>query len=306
MKRPRSEDELFRDLFLFVAVAKAMSFSGAAKDLHVSLSLLSRRVEAFERHLGVQLIKRTTRKLELTEVGSEYFERCQQLVEQIREVHNDLLETRTTPRGHLRVVMPGDCSLLLDALLLTRFTARHPEITLDIEVTSPQIDLAFCHFDVALWLGRLPDSSLVAHPLAQLTSHVYASPGYLARHREPVHPRDLMAHECVRLLGLQHHNTWSFHQGATLEDVQVSGRLALNHMGMINQLVAAGAGVGVIADRIASLNLQAGFLVKLLSSWSVTPLPVVALTSARSLPAKSRVFIEFLRQHLGDARQSQA
>jgi DNA-binding transcriptional LysR family regulator len=301
MKKPRPEDELFRDMFLFVAVVKHKSFSRAASELRVSLSLLSRRIAGLEKELGVQLLKRTTRRLEPTEIGAHYFERCQHLVEEARGVHASLLELGAVPRGHLRVTMPVDFGVHTIAPLLTQFTARYPEITLDCDVSPQRIDLIANHFDVALRLGELPDSTLVVRPLTRLTSHVYAAPGYLARHGAPQHPSDLAGHACIRILGPRSSSTWSFQRGAEQVDVEVQGRLAANNMGMIIQLVADSAGIGVIADEIGRSSIQAGRLIRLLPDWSTAAFPVVVATAARILPAKTRVFIDFLREQFAPA-----
>ena len=199
--------------------------------------------------------------------------------------------------------MPVDFGAVLVAPHLTEFVARYPEISLDFDVSPQRIDMILGHFDVALRLGELPDSTLVAHPLTRLGTHVYAAPQYINQRGAPRHPRELAEHECVRILGPRRTSHWAFRREGEHVSVEVNGRLALNNMGMICRLVADGVGVGILAERIASEYIQADRLVRLLPGWSCAPFPVVALTATQTLSAAARVFIDFLRDRTGEPRR---
>lgn len=294
MRKSASDIELLHDMSLFVEVAKQRSFSRAAASLQVSLSLVSRRIARLEKSLGLQLLNRTTRKLELTETGSHYLHRCQRLVEEAQTAHRDLRELMAVPRGHLRISIPVDLGMSVMAPLLIEFAKLYPEISVDCDVSPYRVDLISANTDVAVRPGAQPDSTLVMHPLAQLTSHVYAAPDYLKRAGTPKHPRELASHECVRVLLPHGSSTWSFRHGEQQCDVRVSGRFALNNISMVSHLVAAGMGVGVIADFLARDGVGSGQLIKLLAPWTAAPIPVMAVTANRLLPVKVRVFIEFL------------
>lgn len=197
--------------------------------------------------------------------------------------------------------MPVDFGVVLVAPLLPQFVASYPEISVDCDVSPQRIDMILGNFDVALRLGELPDSTLVAPPLTRLSTHVYAAPQYLERQGTPHHPTDLAAHECVRILGPRRTSNWTFRSAGTKVDVEVHGRLALNNMGMLCRLVANGVGIGVLAEQIAHDDIRTGRLVRLLPAWSSAPFPVVAITAAQAMPTVARVFIDFLREKFSES-----
>lgn len=288
-------------MVLCVEVARQKSFSRAAAALGVTTSLLSRRVAQLEKRLGVQLVRRSTRQFELTELGVHYIESCQDLVRQARGVHESVRGLGSALRGHLRISLPADCAMPALASGLAWFVQRYPEITLDCEVSSQPPNLIAGQFDLAIRLGSLQDSSLVAHPLMRLSSHAYAAPAYLARREGPLHPRDLSRHDCIFVPGSRGRRVWSFHNGTEAVDVEVSGRLALNDLDLSSSLVSAGAGVAVLPDVIAAGQSRLGKLRKLMESWSAAPFLLTALTSSSVIPAKVRVFIDCIRTQLAQA-----
>lgn len=286
-------------MFLFSEVAKQRSFSRAASSLQVSLSLLSRRIAALERELGQQLLLRTTRRVELTEAGARYFERCQRLVDEARVVHEQARDMAGDPRGHLRIV----CSIALGgsllAPLIAEFAAVHPAISIELDASPRSVEMSKQSFDLALRLGAQLDSSLQIHPLARLESHVYAAPAYLKQRGTPRHPSALAQHECVRLLDpYKESGRWAFADGRDAIEVAVSGRVSLSCMDMLSRVVAQGLGVGLIAEPFAREQVQAGRLLHILKSWSTAPFPLIALSPSRMLPARARVFLDFLRARL--------
>lgn len=301
MKRRGSEDELFRDMVLCVEVARQRSFCRAATVLGVTTSLLSRRVAQLGKRLGVQLVRRSTRRFELTDAGVQYVESCQALVDQARNIHSRVRELGSAPRGHLRVSLPGACSMPALASSLAWFVHQYPDITLDCDVSSQPPDLISGPFDVAIRLGSLQDSSLVTHPLVRLSSHAYAAPAYLAHHAAPLHPRDLSRHECICVSSPRGRTTWSFRNGRESVDVEVKGRLALSDIDLSHGLVSAGVGVAVLSDALASSQPRLGKLRKLMDQWSASPILLTALTSSSVIPAKVRVFIDCMRTQLTQA-----
>lgn len=301
MKRRLSEDELFRDMVLCVEVARQKSFSRAATALGVTTSLLSRRVAQLERRLGVQLVRRSTRHFELTDVGVHYVASCQDLVHQARSVHDSVRELGSALRGPLRIALPADCSVPALASGLAWFVQRYPEIIIECDVTSQSPNLMTSQFDVGIRLGSLQDSSLVSHPLMRLSSHAYAAPAYLARREVPLHPRDLARHDCIVALCPRGRIVWSFHNGKEAVDVEVGGRLALNDIDLSTSLVTAGAGVAILPDVTAASQVRLGKLRKLMESWSAAPFLLTALTASSVIPAKVRIFIDCLRTQLTQA-----
>lgn len=292
-------------MVLCVEVARQKSFSRAATVLGVTTSLLSRRVAQLEKRLGVQLMRRSTRHFELTDVGASYVESCQDLVLQARSVHENVRELGSAVRGHLRVSLPADCALPALASGLAWFVQRYPEITLDCEVSSQPANLIAGQFDVAIRLGSLQDSSLVAHPLMRLSSHVYAAPAYLARREAPQHPRDLRAHDCLGVPCARGRTIWSFHNGRETVEIEVTGRLTLNDLDLSSSLVSAGFGLAVLPDVVAASQVRLGKLRKLMESWSAAPFLLTALTSSSVIPAKVRTFIDCIRAQLSQVNSSE-
>lgn len=288
-------------MFLFAEVAKQRSFSLAAASLQVSLSQLSRRIAAHERRLGLQLLQRTTRKVELTETGAHYFVRCLRLVDEAKELHESLRERAGAPRGHLRILVHADLEAFLLAPVLLKFSELYREISIDLEVSPALSDLKSGRFDLAIRLGGQPDSSLRLHPLTSLSGHVYAAPTYLRHRGIPKHPSALAEHESVYLLGTGRDRTWSLYHGRESLDVEVNGRLALSTFAGVARHVAQGMGIGLIVDLVASEHVRVGRLVQILKPWSCAPLPVVAVTPTQLVPARTRVLLEFLRIELASA-----
>lgn len=306
MKRRGGEDELFRDMVLCVAVAHQRSFSRAAAALGVTTSLLSRRIAQLEKRLGVQLVRRSTRNFELTDIGAYYVESCEALVRQARSVNESVRESGSALRGRLRISLPADCSIPAIASSLAWFVKQYPELTLICEVTSGAPNLITGQFDAAIQLGSLPDSMLVAHPLTRLASHAYAAPAYLTHREAPRHPRELVGHDCIHSPCPRQRSTWSFHNGRESVEVEVGGRLALNELNLIGGLVTAGAGVAILPDVVAASQVRQGLLRKLLEPWSASPFLLTALTSSSVISAKVRVFIDSMRAQLSLAASREA
>lgn len=298
MKRPPLESDFFRDMVLFSEVARQRSFSQAATSLKVSLSLLSRRIAAHERRLGVQLLRRTTRRVELTETGARYYDGCQRLIDEAKDLHEQLYEMAGALRGRLHVRMSRDASDLLVAPLLPKFTALYPELELELDVSPRPVDSLSGNIDLAICIGEQPDSSLRVRPLKSLDCHLYAAPSYLQRHGTPRHPSALAEHDCVRIWGLQKDSTWTLRAGAETCDVAVQGRLALNSIEVATRLVSQGMGIGLIADCFAHEHLRSGRLVQILKTWSGAALPVVAVLPTRLVSAKVQALVDFLKSQL--------
>lgn len=286
------------DMALFVEVVKAMSFRRAADATGVPNSTLSRRITGLEKAIGLRLLHRTTRRIELTEAGRIYYERCRRIVDEARLAHEQLGEMLAQPSGLLRASLPVDFATIFLAPLIAEFARRYPKITFDFDLTPRTVDLVSEPFDVAIRMGEPKDSNLVARLLARLPGHLYASPGYLAAAGEPTHPSELAGHEC---LGFPKSGAWTVHnetgQKETVE-VKVGGRYVLNSVGMIRRLATLDQGIILLPVEVVAEDLASGRLRAILPEWEGTPVSVYALTETRLLPAKTQHFIEFLRERL--------
>ncbi|KAA1004899.1 LysR family transcriptional regulator [Paraburkholderia panacisoli] len=291
--------EFLNDMALFVEVVKAKSFRGAAEATGVPNSTLSRRISALEKAIGLRLLHRTTRKIELTEAGQLYFERSRRIVDEARLAHEQLGEMLAQPVGVLHASLPVDFANIFLAPLLAEFARRYPGISFEFDLTPRLVDLVTEHVDIAIRMGEPQSSNLIARQLAQLPRYLYASPGYIEHHGEPGEPADLLQHECVRL-SPEEVNGWILHKEQETVEIAVGGRFLLNSVGMIRRLATLDLGIAVLAEEIAAEDVASGLLRRVMPAWQASPVPVYAITETRLLPAKTQRFIEFLREHLGE------
>jgi len=288
--------ELLNDMALFVEVANVLSFRRASDATGVPNSTLSRRIGALEKAIGLRLLHRTTRKVELTEAGQLYYERCRRIIDEARIAHEQLGEMLAQPSGMLRVSLPVDFSVIYLAPLIAEFAGRYPGITFDFDLTPRRVDLVTEPFDVAIRMGELPSSTLIARRLVSLSVQAYASPRYLEISGEPTHPNDLAHHEC---LGFPKVGKWTMYREKEVVEVNVGGRFHANSVGMFRRLATLNLGVVLLPERIVAEDVMAGRLRQVLLGWQGSSVPVYALTETRLLPAKTQRFIEFLQEHFG-------
>lgn len=287
------------DIALFVEVAKTLNFRRAAEVVGMPSSTLSRRIKALEKAIGLRLLHRTTRRIELTEAGQLYYERCRRIVDEARLAHEQLGELLAEPSGVLRASLPVDFATIFLAPLLAEFAERYPRISFELDLTPRRVDLVTEPFDLAIRMGELTNSSLIARQLASLPVYLYASPRYLERAGEPDHPEDLRRHTC---LGFPKGGAWTLHNPAERVEIAVGGRFVVNSVGLIRRLALLDQGVILLSEQVVIEDVAHGQLRRVLPAWQGTPVPVYALTETRLLPAKTQRFIEFLRERLGQAR----
>lgn len=291
--------ELLNDMALFVEVVKARGFRHAAEAVGIPNSTVSRRIGALEKAIGLRLLHRTTRKIELTEAGQIYFERCKRIVDEARLAHEQLGELLAQPSGVLRASLPVDFANIYLAPLIAEFARRYPGISFDFDLTPRLVDLVSEPFDVAIRMGKPPDSNLIARQLANLPCYLYAAPRYLEQSGEPGHPTDLSHHECLGFRAIKA-NTWTLRNAEDSVEVAVGGRFQLNSVGLIRRLASLDLGIAVLPEEIVAEDVAQGRLRRILPDWEGPPVPVYAMTETRLLPAKTQRFIEFLRERLND------
>lgn len=289
--------ELLNDMALFVEVVKARSFRRAAETMGMPNSTLSRRISGLEKAIGLRLLHRTTRRIELTEAGQIYFERCKRIVDEARLAHEQLGAMLAQPSGVLRVSLPVDFATIFLAPQMAEFARRYPGISFELDLTPRRVDLVAEPFDVAIRMGEQPDSTLIARQLARLPRHLYASPRYLEHAGEPRLPADLTRHECLRMRPVEA-GAWTLHDAGETVEVAVGGRFLLNSIGMIRRLATLDHGIAMLAEEVVAEDLAEGRLRRVLPCWYATPIPVYAITETRLLPAKTQRFIEFLSECL--------
>ena len=294
-----SDLSALHDMTLFVEVARAKNFSAAGRHLDVPVATLSRRIAAMEREFGVRLFDRTTRRVELTEAGARYFERCAHLADEARLAQEALRETATRPGGHLRVSMPVDLGVHVIGPLLPEFARQFPGITLDLDLSSRNTDLVGDHRDVAIRLGEVKGDQLVARRIGVAERALFASPTYLDLRGTPAHPRDLAVHEGLLLRAPRMQARWTLERDGEAVDVTVRGRVMANNHGLLRVLAERGLGIAALTPELVRDALAGGRLVRVLPHWAMAPLPVHAVTSSRLQPASVKAFVAFLADRLG-------
>jgi len=297
-----SRAESLRDMALYVEVVNARGFTRAAARLGMPASTLSRRVSTLERRLGLRLLNRTTRRVELTEAGAAYYARCAPLVEEALLVHEQLAETVAVARGTLRLACSNDFATLYLPRLLVEFTRAHPAVNVALDLSPHAADLLAGDVDAALRMGTLADSALIARPIALLRIGLYAAPSYLDVAPAPEHPDALAGHMCVRMRSDPAQSSWRLSRSApqgheASHRVAVDGRFVANSIAMVRQLTLLGAGIGAIDERMARDDVAQGRLVPVLPGWSLDAVALTLLTTSRQMPARVRLFADLLTRH---------
>lgn len=297
-------DIQLNDIALFVEVAKRKNFSHAAEALGIPSATLSKRVTELERRIGLQLLTRTTRRIELTEAGALYFERCRHIIEEARVAHEQLHDMAALPRGRLRVSMIASLAHLVLPVVMREFTEQYPDIECEFDLSGRPLDPISNPFDLVLRAGQQPDSSLISRQLMLMNHYLYASQDYLARHGQPLTPADLSHHDCLRFPASEGPSSdWMLHSGERVARVSVFGRLIANNMGMLARLAARGMGIVPLPVFHTMEKAIAGIgLVRVLPDWSLTPVPLFALLPSRTIPAKTRAFLDFIQPRLQERR----
>jgi DNA-binding transcriptional LysR family regulator len=289
------------EMGVFERVIERGSFAGAAQDVGLSRSAVSKLILRLEQRLGVRLINRTTRRLALTSEGRTYLKRSKEILAAIEAAESEIASARTSPRGHLRVqappVMIGDHF----GPALSEFAARYPKMTIEFLVTNRPVDLVAENVDVAMRTGRLPDSSLIACKIIDLTQIICASPEYLARHGRPIVPSDLTRHRCLILNGIPEPTTWTFHGENGRTAVEVNGAVSADSSDVLLRLAMEGVGIVRLGELAVSRALRSGLLEPLLTDVQVSEgYPLWALLPpGRQRSPKVKVFMEFLSERLG-------
>jgi len=289
----------FVELSVFVAVAERKSFTKAADDLGMSASTLSQAIRGLEDNLGVRLLNRTTRSVEVTEAGGHVLERVRPLLSDFAAVVGSVTESRDKPAGRLRLTVPPPVASLLLPTLLGRFLAQYPDIVVDVTVDSSLVDIVTGRYDAGIRLGSRIARDMIAMRLTEdLGFAVVASPAYLTRHPPPQNPDELSVHRCLRTRfdsGML--APWLFTKNGKSVEVEVEGTLVANKPEPLIRAALEGVGILYIIRAYVAARIASGELVPLLREWLPPPSDGLFLyyPSRRQNPAALTAFIDFLR-----------
>ena len=291
---------------VFVACVETGSLSAGARASGISAAMATKHVRALERTLGVRLLDLTTRSLGLTDAGGRYLARCRQILGEVEEAALDAAKDQAEPRGLLRIAAPASFGRLHLAPAIVEYMARHPDVAVEAEFADRFVDLVQEGFDVAVRIGRLPDSSFVIRRLAQCRLLACAAPAYLERRGVPACPAELRDHDCLCLGTVTTPGLWQFigRNGVEIA-VRVGGRLLGNSMELLCEAAQGGLGIVYGPDFMLEPMVRAGRLRTILPDYPGRVLDVVALfPSSRNLSAKVRVFVDLLAQRFGSAKEA--
>ena len=299
-------DRLEAMSIVLTAVEKG-SLTAAAKALNMSLPTVSRKVSELEAHLGTKLMQRSTRKLTLTDAGLKYVEGAKQIVDQIDEVERAASGEYSTPRGELVLTAPVLFGQLLLLPIVTDFLAMYPEINVQLQLSDRNLHLFDDHVDMAVRLGELPDSTMVATSVGSMDTLVCASPDLVSAHGVPKHPDELRHLPCVVFVGPAT-TYWSFHDPKSNRrfGIDIAPRLAVSTAEAAIQAAIRRTGFTRVYRYHCAEALKAGTLVPVLREFEVEPIPVHVLRASREpLPLKMRVFLDFAVERLRSALSDQ-
>jgi DNA-binding transcriptional LysR family regulator len=291
------------EMGVFARVVERGSFAAAAQDLGLTASAVSKLISRLESRLGARLINRTTRRLALTGEGAIYLKRSREILAAIEAAEGELALGRMSPRGHLRVHAPPVMISDHFAPALPEFMARHPRLTIEFLVANRVVDLVAENVDISMRTGQLPDSSMVARKIIDLSQIVCASPDYLARHGFPLTPGDLEKHPCLPLTSMPAPTTWQFEKDGKPMAIEVKGPVGADSSDVLVRLAVEGLGIVRLGELAVAKALVSGSLVQLLQDVQVQEgYPLWALLPAgRQRSPKIQVFLEFLAHCLGRA-----
>jgi len=287
-------------LTVFARVVEKGGFTAAAHDLGISKSTVSKQIASLENRLGVRLLNRTTRSMTVTEIGRAYFERAQRIVTEAEEAELAVTRLHQEPRGALRVNAPMSFGITHLARLIPEFMATHPDLAIDLEFNDRRVDLIDEGYDLAIRIGRLAESSLVARKLAPSRVVVVASPKYWRRAGKPKVPSDLQNHECLIYGYRDNPNEWAFHGPDGPFTQRISGRIRANNGEALMAAAVAGLGAYQCPTFLCSDHVATGRVEIVLGEYEAPEPAVYAVwPHNRHLSAKVRSFVDFLIGRFG-------
>lgn len=286
---------------VFAKVAELGGFTAAADALGLSKSMVSRQVSALEDQLGVRLLNRTTRRINLTEAGTVVFERAQRIAMEAQEAAAEATCVEGAVRGTLRINAPMSFGISRLGPVMPEFTARYPELIIDLVLNDRRVNLIEEGFDVSLRISAMTDSSLIARQLAPVERYIVGAPSYFETHGVPKRPADLADHDFLLYTLLARPNQLEMANAAgETEQVELKGRFLCNNADAMLGMMLKGMGLALSPDVLCHEHLKSGALVRVLEEWSVPPLTLhVIYPHARHLAAKVRAFVDFTVEKFG-------
>jgi LysR family transcriptional regulator for bpeEF and oprC len=289
----------FMALQAFARVVELGGFTKAGNSLQLPKTTVSDLVQSLEKHLGVRLLQRTTRRVTVTPDGAAFYERCAQILAELDEAEASVMQARIAPKGRLRVDMPGGLARLFIIPQLPSFLARYPDLRLEVGMGLRPVHLLEEGIDCVVRFGVQSDSSLVARRVGTMSHVCCASPAYLREHVAPSRPEELSAHQCItyvsdrtgRVMG------WEFERAGQKVQLTLDGILAVNDQDANIIAGLMGIGIAKVANYMARPYLESGQLTQVLADWTAEQFPIsVIYPQGRHLSAKVRIFVDWVSE----------
>lgn len=280
-------------LQVFVYVVESGSFSDAAKRLNVSRSLVSKKVSQLENHLGTQLLYRTTRQINPTDAGHSLYLKCEKLFSSLEEAEQSVLNLEESPRGHLRIVCTDILGEKYVSQIAAKFSIQHPQLKIDVHVTSRLVDMVAEGYDLAVRYGKLTDSSLKARKVFELPHVVCASPKYFKKYGKPNSIEELGNHNCL-MATFEPCTPWRFKVANKKVDIDLEGNWRSNNASALITSALEGLGICRLPELYVREYLKKGKLISIFDEYQYDPLPIwFVYPNTRHVSAKVRLFIDF-------------
>lgn len=292
--------DVFSNIELFAKTIEAGSFSELGRRLHMAPSSISRQINALEKELGIRLLQRTTRKLSLTEAGQIYYQRISKILSELDEAQQAVSQLQTQPKGILRINAPVPFGERKLVPAIPEFLARYTEVQIDLTLEDRAIDLVKERVDLAIRIGKLDDSSIVARKLADNRFVVCGSKHYFNAHERPHVPEDLSQHNCLINSNIYNCNTWLFRKNNLTKNITVTGNFQTNTGGAVYRAMMAHLGIAVLPTWFVDQDVKQGLLEIVLDEYEVGLPSMIAsgiyalYPAGQYLPPKVRVIIDYL------------
>ena len=281
----------------FITVADCQSFSAAAEQLRMSKAMVSKHVQQLEQQLGTRLFARTTRHLRLTDAGTAYLAGCRRILDALTTLEHEIGQFSDQPHGLLKVLAPTSFGSFQLAPVIAEYAQRYPSVQVQLNLSDRPVGLMEEGVDVAVQIGALADSSMIARRIAEVQLQICAAPAYLARHGEPRTLADLPQHNCLRYSQGQRKGLWLFRDAGEDVTLRVHGDFEATTGDAVRMAALGGLGLVQLPSYMVREDLAAGRLTAVLAAYAPAPVPLFAVVAHRDLSATVREFVNLLAEH---------
>lgn len=290
--------DLIKAMRTFLVVVDHQSFTAASQTLNLVTSAVSRQVSDLEKHFDCQLLYRTTRAMHLTAEGQFYLEQFKDVLERLDSLEMLTSERQQKVTGHLRMTTPINIGRLGIQKKVSDFLSLHPDVTLSWMLVNRFVNLVEEGVDLAIRVGDLPDSSLIARQFTTLSVHFVASPDYLLQHGTPKHPEELASHQCVLDSSIRTPRRWRYNTNKGEQQVSVQGTIEVNQGGLVAEFAAAGHGVALLPEFLVQEYVDRGELVHILSEYQLPKVPVSLVYPANRMASPAlKSLVDYLLEY---------